>query len=57
MVFNLKKNPLAQALVPYNDLTSYLHIICYLTSINFVQSLMPRQKVVVAALAEMAFKT
>ena len=55
MVFNLKKNPLAQALVPYNDLVSHLYIIYYFTSTNFTQSLIPQQEVVVTALAEMAF--
>ena len=41
IVLNPKKDPLAQATVPYNNLVSYLHIIYYLTGINFVQSLMP----------------
>ena len=55
-MLNPKKDPLAQAIVPYNNLVSYLRITHYFTGINFTQSLMPRQKVVVAALAETAFK-
>ena len=55
MAFNLKKNPLTQTTVPCNNLASHLYIIYYFTSTNFTQSLMPRQKVVVATLAEMAF--
>ena len=42
-------------MVPYNDLVSHLCIVCYFAGTNFTQSLVPRQKVVVAALAEMAF--
>ena len=56
IVLNPKKNPLAQATVPYNNPASHLHITYYLTSIDFAQSLMPRQKVVIATLAETAFK-
>ena len=55
MAFNLKENPLAQAIVPYNNLASHLCIIYYFTGTNFAQSLVPRQEVVVAALAETAF--
>ena len=55
MVFNLRENPLAQITVLYNNLVSHLRIICYFTSINFTQSLVPRQEVVVAALAKTAF--
>ena len=55
MVFNFKENPLAQVMVFYDNLVSYLHITYYFTSTNFAQSLMPQQKVVVAALAKMAF--
>ena len=55
MAFNFRENPLAQATVPCDDLVSHLHIICYFTGTDFVQSLMPWQKVVIAALAEMAF--
>ena len=35
MAFNLKENPLAQAIVPYNDLASYLCIICYFITTDF----------------------
>ena len=42
-------------MVPYNNPASYLYIIYYFTSTNFTQSLMPRQEVVVATLAETAF--
>ena len=55
MVFNPKENPLAQATVPYNNLVSHLCIIYYFTRIDFTQSLIPRQEVVVAALAKTAF--
>ena len=55
MVFNLRENPLAQATVLYNDLVSYLRIIYYFTGINFTQSLVPQQEVVVAVLAKMVF--
>ena len=55
MAFNLKKKPLAQAIVSCDNLASHLYIIYYFTSINFVQSLMPQQEVVIAALAETAF--
>ena len=55
IAFNPKEDPLAQATVPHNNPASHLHIIYYFTSTNFAQSLMPQQKVVVAALAKMAF--
>ena len=54
-MFNPKEDPLTQAIVPHNNLASHLHIIQYFTSTDFAQSLVPRQEVVVAALAEMAF--
>ena len=44
-------NPLAQATVPCDDPVSYF------TSISFVQSLVPRQVVVIATLAETAYRT
>ena len=31
-----REDPLAQAIVPYNNLASYLYIICYFTSTNFI---------------------
>ena len=37
-----KKDLLAQAIVPYNNLASYLRIIYYFTGTDFAQSLMPR---------------
>ena len=55
MAFNPKEDPLAQAMVPYNNLASYLRIARYFTSTNFTQSLMLRQEVVVATLAKTAF--
>ena len=55
MIFNPKKNPLAQATVPYDNLVSHLRIIYYFIGTNFVQSLISRQEVVVTALAKMAF--
>ena len=55
MVFNFRENPLAQATVPCNNLVSHLRIIYYFASTDFAQSLIPRQKVVVAALAKIAF--
>ena len=55
MAFDPRENPLAQAMVPCDDLASHLRIACYFTGTDFAQSLMPRQEVVVAALAEMAF--
>jgi hypothetical protein len=55
IVFNLRENPLTQITVPCNNLVSHLRIIYYFTSIDFAQSLMPQQKVIVAALAKMAF--
>ena len=56
IVLDLREDPLAQAIVTYNNLVSHLHITYYLTSTDFAQSLMPQQEVVVAALAETAFK-
>ena len=56
IALNPKKDPLAQAIVPYNNLASYLHITYYLTGTNFAQSLVLRQEVVVATLAKTAFK-
>jgi len=55
MAFNPREDPLAQATVPRDDLASHLRIIRYFAGTNFAQSLMPRQKVVVATLAETAF--
>src|SRR5580692_7168654 len=55
MVFNPREDPLAQAIVPRDNLASHLCIAWYFTSTNFAQSLVPRQEVVVAALAETAF--
>ena len=55
MAFNFREDPLAQATVPRDNLASHLRIIQYFTSTDFVQSLMPRQEVVVAALAETVF--
>ena len=43
-------------MVPRDNLASYLRIIRYLASTDFAQSLVPRQEVVVAALAKTAFK-
>ena len=40
IVLNPKEDPLAQIIVTYNNLASHLHIIYYLTSTNFTQSLM-----------------
>jgi len=42
-------------MVPYNNLASYLYIICYFTSTDFMQSLVLWQEVVVATLAKTAF--
>ena len=42
-------------MVPHNNSASHLRIARYFTSTNFAQSLVPRQKVVVAALAKTAF--
>ena len=39
IALNPKKDPLAQAIVPYNNLASHLRIICYFTSTDFAQSL------------------
>jgi len=55
IAFNPREDPLAQATVPRNNLASHLHIAHYFASTNFTQSLIPRQKVVVAALAKTAF--
>ena len=55
MVLNFKENPLAQATVPCNNLISHLCIACYFAGIDFVQSFVPQQKVIVAALAKTAF--
>ena len=40
MAFNFKENPLAQAIVPCDDLASHLHIIYYFAGTDFAQSLM-----------------
>ena len=50
MALNPREDPLAQVTVPCNNPTSYL------TGIGFAQSLMPRQVVVIATLAEMAYR-
>jgi len=55
IALNPREDPLAQAMVPHDNPASYLRIIRYFTSTNFTQSLMLRQEVVVAALAETAF--
>ena len=55
MAFNFREDPLAQAIVPRDDPASHLCIVYYFISTDFAQSLIPRQKVVVATLAEMAF--
>ena len=55
-MLDFKEDPLAQIIVPCNNLVSYLCIIYYLAGINFIQSLVLRQKVVVAALAKIAFE-
>ena len=55
IAFNLKKDPLAQAIVFYDDLASHLYIAWYFASTDFTQSLMPWQEVVVAVLAKTAF--
>jgi len=55
MAFNPREDPLAQATVPRDNLTSHLHITHYFASTDFAQSLVLRQEVVVATLAEMAF--
>ena len=39
IVLDPKKDPLAQAMVPYDNLVSYLYIIYYLTSTDFAQNL------------------
>ena len=56
IVLDFKKDPLAYVIVSYNNLASHLYIIYYLTSTNFIQSLILRQEVIVATLAETAFK-
>ena len=56
IVLDPKEDPLIQIIVPYNNLASYLRIIYYLTSTNFMQNLIPQQEVIVATLAETAFK-
>ena len=56
MVLNPRKDPLAQATVTCNDLVSHLYIAYYLASINFVQSLVLQQEVIVAALVKTAFE-
>ena len=56
IVLNPREDPLAQAIVPYDDLVSHLCIIYYLTSTDFAQSLVPQKEVVIAVLAETAFK-
>ena len=56
IAFNPKEDPLAQVTVPYNNLASYLRITYYFAGTDFAQSLMPQQEVVVAVLAETAFK-
>jgi len=55
MAFDPREDPLAQATVPRNNLVSHLRIARYFASTDFTQSLVPRQEVVVAALAETAF--
>jgi len=55
IALNPREDPLAQATVPHNNPASHLRIICYFASTNFTQSLVLRQEVVVAALAETAF--
>ena len=39
IVLNFREDPLAQVIVPYNNLASHLYIICYFTGTNFIQSL------------------
>ena len=56
IILNPKKDPLAQAIIPCNNLVSYLYIAYYLAGTDFTQSLVPQQEVVVATLAETAFK-
>ena len=55
MAFNFRENPLAQAIVPRDDQARHLYIARYITGTDFAQSLVPRQEVVVAALAKIAF--
>jgi hypothetical protein len=55
IALNPREDPLAQATVPRNNPASYLRIIYYFASTNFTQSLVLRQEVVVATLAETAF--
>ena len=42
IVFNPREDPLAQAIVPHDDLASHLRIIQYFTGTDFAQSLVPR---------------
>ena len=39
IALNPREDPLAQAIVPYNNLVSFLRIICYFASTDFIQSL------------------
>ena len=55
IVFNPREDPLAQAIVPRDNLVSHLRIIWYFAGTDFAQSLVPQQEVIVAALAETAF--
>ena len=55
MAFNPREDPLAQAIVPCDNLASHLYIVQYFAGTDFMQSLVPRQEVVIAALAETAF--
>ena len=55
IAFDPRENPLAQATVPRDDPASHLRIVRYFAGTDFAQSLVPRQEVVVAALAETAF--
>ena len=55
IAFNFREDPLAQIIVPRDDLASHLRIVYYFAGINFTQSLVLRQEAVVAALAETAF--
>ena len=55
IALNPREDPLAQATVPRDNLASYLRITRYFTGTDFTQSLVPRQEVVVAALAKTAF--
>ena len=55
IILNLRKDPLAQAIVPYNNLLNYLYIKRYFINTNLIQSLVLQQEIIVAALAKMAF--